>query len=224
MPHTTRKTYKDKAGNMLTQTQVLKKALDTIENLKLELSGRREREEELYNAIIGLSPPLQQLSGNLRGCAGDFGVGVDYPDTQIDTEAYFSRPAVFLNRVCMVMNMASQRLNEIHLEHEESAAVAGLLDDEISATAHAAMDSIQMRTKLLVLGGSYSAERDTYVQNAANPYLANDRDLDLEEIYETKGITLSEDEEEELNKLSKEQKKIKREKKRATKKRGFLMR
>jgi hypothetical protein len=223
MPHSTRKTYKDKADMVVTQTQALKKALGTIESLRAELNGRLDREEELFHSILGIGPSLQQLSNNLRGCAGDFGVGLDYPDTQVDKEAFNCRPAIFLNRVSMVMNMASQRLNEIHLEHEESAAVADLINEEIDETAAVANVSVAMRNKLLVLGGSYTDERDGYVRRSMNPYLANDLDLQFEDVYETAGIVLSDGEESEIAKLSKEQKKIKREKKRLGKKKGYLV-
>jgi hypothetical protein len=195
MPHTTRITYKDK---MTTQGQALRLANTAVQALTHELQEREEREEELFYAIMGLAPAMTRLSGTLQGTQGDFGVGLETLDQQVDKDIRDCRPAIIINRVVVLLDHANARLEQLHIEHEETADNTNDLVASLQLLHVASESSIRRRNKLLILGGSFSDDTNTRVNDSKEPYKANPTGLTIDDVYETKSVTLDEADQEEI--------------------------
>lgn len=199
MTHSTRNSYKDKAMAAGKYKQALEHSLTAIRGLNNELALRAERERELLDCITALVPIAKNLSGNLRGCAGDFGVGVTIPNDSVDHQLAECRPAVIIQRAAVLMNLANMRLEVLHTEATDAEVISEELLDELAQLEINAKGSIDRRRRLLITGDNLTETDVRELDRRSNEYVYDKSNVDLKEIYTIESeddIETSEDDEE----------------------------
>jgi hypothetical protein len=193
MTHSTRNSYKDKAMSAGKYRQALECALEATKGLNRELAMREERELELLESIRSLIKPAIYLSGTLRGCAGDFGVGSTYPDTSVDQQLHECRPALIVNRAAVLLNLASKRLDELHLEAGEAENISTDLLEQLSGLERNAKDSIDRRRRLLITGHVLTENDVVELGKRSNEYSYDKAQVSATEIYDVNDIESSDE-------------------------------
>lgn len=166
----------------------LARATTTIDALTTELRMRDEREKELIECSAILAKNCKRLSGTLKHGNGDFGV-VDFePDTHVDDELFHARPAMIIYRGIFLMNMAVQRLENIHVEADEGeSACAGLIDslDHIESVA---LQAQARRRALLITGINTTPDDFKHMNETDHEYAYEKSGLTLAELYEVSSM------------------------------------
>jgi hypothetical protein len=185
MPHTSRQSYKDKAEAASRQAKALETALTVVEALSQELREREERENELLDVVARLGKSVRTLSGTLYGTVGDFGLGTLF-DRSVDERLTECRPALVIARASVIMMAATERLEQLHLEHEDTEATSEALISQIATLSQAVSESCDRRRRLLIAGCGMTTEDraqilgldDEYTFDAAGPTLTEVYDID----------------------------------------------
>jgi hypothetical protein len=188
MPHTTRHSYKDKAMAAGTYRNALTKALAAIDGLTIELRQRDERETELVEVSATLAKSCLRLSGTLRHGVGDFGVDDYTPDTQVDIDLKYSRPAMIMLRCNFLMEMSVQRLEKLHLESELGEEAGKDVLDSLQHLEEVARISQARRRALLITGISTTKDDMKHLDETEHEYSYDKAGLSLADLYEVSSM------------------------------------
>lgn len=166
----------------------LSQATTTIDALTFELKMRDEREKELIESSAILAKNCKRLAGTLKHGNGDFGVVDHEPNTHVDDELFHARPALIIYRSVFLMNMAVQRLENLHTEAEEGgSACAGLLDS-LNHIESVALEAQARRRALLITGINTTSDDLKHMNETDHEYAYEKSGLTLAELYEVSSL------------------------------------